>query len=1099
MGNTDVVAVLFTDLVGSTELRARLGDETTDELRRKHDQALEHAVEAHAGKVVKFQGDGIMATFDGAADALAAAVAMQQDIDFLSRRSSGSLAMRVGVSVGDVTWEGADCFGIPVIEAARLCAAAEGGQILAADLVRAMTRGRGSYEFEPAGSLELKGLPEPIPALTLSWSGITAEEALPPALAASAGGRFVGRVTELEAVATAWKHAREGSLQAVMVAGEPGVGKTRLAFELARRVHEDGGTVVYGRCEEELDVPYQPFAEALRSYAASCTLDELVAHTKTHGGELTRLVPELAQRVPDVPAPVPAEPEVERYRLFEAVAGLLSTASRQVPVLFVLDDLHWAAKPTLLLLHHLIARQEPAAALLVGTYRDTELGPGPTHPLTDTLADLRRIECVERLALDGLDADGVADFVEAAAGHTLEAQGLALARALHAETEGNPFFIGEVLRHLSETGALSMRDGRWTYDVSVERLGIPDGVREVIARRRARLAPSTNEVLQVGSVIGRDFDVDVVERVSNVSEEDILASLEEASAARVVSEVPDAPDRYTFVHALVRDTIYDEIPASRRIRLHHRVAEALEGLRATDIGPYLVQLAHHFGEAGDAGDVRKAVAYLQLAGDGATTQLAYETAADHYRRALDTLDRHGVADEVLRCGLLLAIGEAHNRAGEVHRGKKEFLQGADFARTLDRRDFFARAALGYGGVLPPSTEPDLRGIALLREALDRYAEENSFKARALARLAQWLYYMSPRPERAALCDEALRIARAIGEPSTMATVLVARCWALEGPEDLEGQLETATAVIELGESLGDQEVVLQGLKCRLHRLFERGDVDGAAAVANETKQLASALRQPEYLRLATMWEGMTAGTQGRFDDADRLVSETLTTMAGHPHQKRVLFFQTLPWRWLQGRISECLPTVKQWVTPDAPPFWDVLFAWLYGETGELDRGREHLKRFDVSMLQPADRRYTWWTLVASLANAIDRLRDERWARELYAVMLPYEERNCTAGQTAFFGAVAHYLGVLSAVCGRWDDAVAHFTFALERHRKMGARPFIALTETALSDALTARGAHDDRRQARQLRKDAMVTIAELDLRGIERRMHHRSLRSWARL
>jgi tetratricopeptide (TPR) repeat protein len=947
--------------------------------------------------------------------------------------------------------------------------------------------------------LVLKGLPEPVPALALSWGGITAEEALPPALTVSGGGPFVGRVAELEALAAAWKQATAGSLRAVMVAGEPGVGKTRLAFELARRVHDDGGIVVYGRCEEELDVPYQPFAEALRSYVGYCTPQELAAHMETHGSELTRLVPELARRLSDVPPPARAEPEVERYRLFEAVAGLLATASRQTPVLFVLDDLHWATKPTLLLLHHLIARQEPAAALLVGTYRDTELGRGPTHPLTGTLADLRRIEGVERLTLDGLDANGVTAFVEAAAGHALEEPGLALARALHAETEGNPFFIGQVLRHLTETGAVSVRDGRWTYDVTVERLGIPEGVREVIGRRRSRLAQLTDDVLQIGSVIGRDFDLDVLERVSNAPEDELLASLEEAATARIITEVPDAPDRYSFVHALVRDTIYDEVPTRRRIRLHHSVAEALEDLHATDVGPYLAQLAHHFGQAGEAGDVNKAVAYLRLAGDGAIAQLAYETAADHYRRALDTLERTESRDDALRCELLLALGEAHNRAGEVQRGKKEFFQAADLARTLDRTDFFARAALGYGGVLPPSTEPDLRGIALLKEALDRYAEEDSVRAQALARLAQWLYYVSPRPERAALCDEALRIARDAGEPSTKATVLIGRCWALEGPEDLEGQLESAAEVIELGESLGDQEVVLQGLKCRVHRLFERGDIDGAAATANEAKQLASALRQPEYLRLATMWEGMTAGTRGRFEDAERLVAQTLTTMAGHPHQKRVLFFQTLPWRWLQGRISECLPTVKQWVTPDASPFWDALLAWLYGEADQLDRARDHLKRFDVSMLRPADRRYNWWTLLASLANATDRLRDERWARELYAVMLPYEERNCTAGQTAFFGAVAHYLGVLSAVSGRWDDAVRHFTTALERHEHMGARPFVALTETALSDALTARGTPQDRRHARELLKQGMATVRDLNLHGIEQHPYQRSLRSWARL
>ncbi len=1101
MSTSDVVTVLFTDLVGSTEHRATLGEEAADELRRAHDRVLADAVNSHGGKVIKGLGDGIMAGFDGAADALAAALAIQRGADRLSRRRSGKLSVRVGISVGDVTWEDSDCFGVPVIEAARLCAAAEGGQILAADLVRAMTRGRGGYDFETVGNLELKGLPEPVPTLALNWSPSPAEEVLPPALATAAGEAFVGRDAELEKLVGAWKQARDGSLRAVMVAGEPGVGKTRLAFELARRVHDDGGRVLYGRCEEELGVPYQPFAEALRPYVAECPLHELTDLAQVHEGELTRLVPELARRLPDVAPPLHAEPEAERYRLFEAVVGLLATASREAPVLFVIDDLHWAAKPTLLLLHHLIARQEPAAALIVGTYRDTELGMGggETVALADMLADLRRLQTVERLALDGLDADGVTAFVEAAAGHALEEPGVALARAVHAETEGNPFFMGQVLRHLVETGAVSVRDGRWTYDVSVERLGIPDGVREVIDSRRSRLGPTTNGVLQIASVVGRDFEFDVLERVSDASEDDVLTSLEEAAAARVVAEVPDALDRYSFVHALVRDTIYDELPASRRVRLHRRVAEALEDLRADDLGPHLAQLAYHFGQAAEAGSADKAVEYALRAGDEAMAQLSYETAADLYRRALDTLERNESPDDVLRCELLLALGEAHNHSGEVHHGKKEFFQAADLARKLDRQYLLAHAALGYGGVLPPSNEPDPRAEALLKEVLERVPEENGVRARALARLAQWLYYVSPRPERAELCDEALRIARNIDDPSTIATVLIGRCWALEGPEDLQAQLETAAEVIELGESLGDQEIVLQGLKCRLHRLFERGDVDEATTVVSETKELASALGQPEYLRLATMWEGMTAGTQGRFEEAERLAAQTLTTMAGHPHQQRVLFFQTLPWRWLQGRISECLSPIEQAVTPGAPPFWDALLAWLYAETGQLDRARDHLSRFDVSELRPEDRRYNWWTLLTSLANATDRLRDEHWATELYTIMLPYQERNCTAGQTAFFGAAAHYLGVLSAIRSRWDDAVQHFTTALERHQHMRARPFVALTETALADALAARGAPHDRRQARELRKQAMATVRDLNLRGIEQRPHHRSFRDWARL
>ena len=558
--------VLFTDLVGSTELRSRLGEQAAEELRRRHEALVAAAIEANRGKVVKNLGDGVMATFAGASDAVLASVAIQQAIDRHNRSSEEMLGLRVGVSAGDVTIEQEDCFGTPVIEAARLCAAAKGGQVLASEVVRLLAGSAGDHHFEPVGALELKGLPSPVVTCEVAWDSAP-DALLPlPSLVSSVGRIFVGRRDETLRLAQLWKEAAAGERRVGLLAGEPGIGKTRLAASLAASVHEQGAVVLAGRCDEDLGVPYQPFVEALRHYVANSPDHRLGRHS----GELVRLLPELPDVVPGLPPPLRSDPETERYRLFDAVAAWLADVSGDAPVLLVLDDLQWAAKPTLLLLRHVLRSTEPLRVLVVATYRDSEVGRG--HPLGELLADLRRIEGIERFPISGLAQAEVAAFVEAAAHQADDA----LSQAVWAETAGNPYFVAEVLRHLVETGAVAQEDGRWVTTTEIDALGIPEGVREVVGRRLSRLSGATNAVLGLASVVGLEFDPGVVRAAGGLDEDVLSVALEEGVAARLLTELPGP--RYRFGHALLRATLYDEFSAARRVSLHRRVAEAIETL-----------------------------------------------------------------------------------------------------------------------------------------------------------------------------------------------------------------------------------------------------------------------------------------------------------------------------------------------------------------------------------------------------------------------------------------------------------------------------------------------------------------------------------------
>ncbi|MCA1842794.1 MAG: AAA family ATPase, partial [Actinobacteria bacterium] len=658
MTERSTAIVLFTDLVGSTELRARLGEDAADVLREQHDALVSGAIEANRGTVVKNLGDGIMATFAGASDAVGAAVATQQAIERRNSSNPTALGVRIGISAGDVVFEKDDCFGTPVIEAARLCAAAQGGQILASEIVRWMARSGGST-FTPMGSLELKGLAEPVPTVEVGWEPLAQSSVPLPTFLTDIGRIFVGRDGELDRLGQLWKEASAGQLRVALLAGEPGVGKTRMAAELARTVHEEGATVLAGRCDEDLGVPYQPFVEALRHFVDHAS--PLVERLGRYGGELARLVPELTERVSGLPDPLRSDPEMERYRLFDAVANWLTAASAGEPVLLVLDDLQWAAKPTLLLLRHVV-RASGGRVLVLGTYRDTELT--HDHPLVELVADLRRQGGVERLSLSGLDDLGVAAFVEQAAGTTLDEAGHALARAVYEETEGNPFFVREVLRHLVETGEVERGEKGWSTRLPVEELGIPEGVREVVGRRLARLSDDTNQVLRIAAVVGPEFELGVVQVAGDLSEEALVSAVEEAAAARVVTEV--SATRYRFAHALVRATLYESLTGTRQVTLHRKAAEAIEAIHGTNLDDYVPALAHHWAKASaPVTDTTRAVEYARRAGELALTQLAHDEAATYYASALDLLDAGGADPaDPRRVELLIGRGEAQRRAGD---------------------------------------------------------------------------------------------------------------------------------------------------------------------------------------------------------------------------------------------------------------------------------------------------------------------------------------------------------------------------------------------------------------------------------------------------
>jgi DNA-binding winged helix-turn-helix (wHTH) protein/tetratricopeptide (TPR) repeat protein len=458
---------------------------------------------------------------------------------------------------------------------------------------------------------------------------------LPPPLVATDAVDFVGREAELVQMQEVWQCAKGGHHQLLLVAGEPGIGKTRLSLEFARSRGAEGSTVLVGYSDEENLVPYQPFIESLAWYVRHCPEADLRAQLAAIGGgaELRPFLPELRTRIPDLPTPTTVDPEGQRYRLFETVGAWLAVASRARPVLLLLDDLHWADKPTLLLLRHLVRSARTASFAIVATYRESELG--RTHPLAEMLVALRRETRVTRLVLRGLDIAKVGALVDSIVGP--DAPSL-LPHVVMDSTDGNPFFATEMLRHLKETGAIARVGGSMGQTTKVADLGLSEGIKEVIGRRLSRLSDACNRGLSVASIIGREFPATLLGAVADLPESELLDSLEEAIRAQLVRESQEVSGRFEFMHVLIRETLYSELSSLRRVRLHRRVADAIERLAQNMPNPPLTELAYHFSQAASAGAVDKAIDYATRAGSRAAEGLAHEEAVRLFDMALQSLE-----------------------------------------------------------------------------------------------------------------------------------------------------------------------------------------------------------------------------------------------------------------------------------------------------------------------------------------------------------------------------------------------------------------------------------------------------------------------------
>jgi DNA-binding CsgD family transcriptional regulator len=894
---------------------------------------------------------------------------------------------------------------------------------------------------------------------------------------------FVGRQRELDSLIEVLHATNAGHGSLAFVAGEPGIGKTRLTVELTERARGQGWRVLLGRAYQgEGMPPYLPFREALREHMRTSPADELQLHLGRGAAEIGLLVPEVYDCLPVVAASPPVSPEYERYRLFESVTDALLNIARSSPpgLLLVLDDIHAADRPTLLLLHHLARKLSSAPLVVVATHRTVDID--RTDTLQDVLAELARDATCERIMLSPLSADAVATMLVAMTGSPVAP---VVAETIYRESGGNPFFVREMVRHLqaedrdftdSETVA-----GGW---------GIPDGIRYVLRQRLARLSPAANSLLQTAAVLGDGFSFDVVVAAVDSDQERLLEALEENLRAGVLRE---EGTRYYFNHALIRGAVYHELSLPRRQRLHLRAATAFQSMYAGHLGPHLASLAAHYRLAGAAADPMAVLDFVQRAGAAAADIFAWEEAVTLWQGALDRLDELATAaqpDTMMRRGeLLLDLGRVQSLLGDSRGARERYRGSAAVARHIGAADLLARAALGYGEVYVTGSDVDSFLTDLLEEALHRLGSEDSvLRAKVLAGLAMSLRYAPDPDRRAGLVRDAVAIARRTGDHAALAYALSAMHVANWQPGNVGERIEAATEAVKLAEAEGADDLAYWSHHWRAIDVLELGDIESLDVELRAHQRLAEELRAPYYIWNSLRLRATRTIMAGELDEGERLAEQALEIGRRVDPVDAHAMFTTQIWniRLWQGRLEELLPDWERYCEYyRAIPAWRARLAWLYAEIGRPAEAMREIDRLTEHGFAALPTEMHWLAAVTFLAEACVRLGDTNHAAVLYEVMRPYSGFNVRSGgypvSLACFGSASRPLGMLATTLGRWDAAERHFENAIALNTRMGAWPWVAHTQHAYSAMLLDRHAPGDLPQARMLLEQAISLYDRLGM------------------
>lgn len=888
---------------------------------------------------------------------------------------------------------------------------------------------------------------------------------LPGAVRLGSPYPFVGRSRELTTLRALVPRASAEGRRVALVGGEAGSGKSRLVREFAHELAGEGVLVLYGACDAVVRSPYRPFVEALDQLVRA-TPDLARADLGPTAGELTRLLPDLALRIGELGDPTTGDPDTERHRLHTAVTDLLTNAARRRPLLLVLEDGHWADTPTLLLLRHLARAATDARILLLATFRDTE-AEVPAE-LAEALTELRRYDGVGRIRLGGLSESEIAEFLRSATGATA-AVAPELARTIRDLTEGNPFLLCELWRTLAETEAVDVVDGALRLTRPLEDVATPASIGELVRDRLSRLPPATRHLLDLASVVGPEFELEILGRAAQPAGDiSALEDLEPAERSGMIEEIPSRSIAYRFTHELVRRALYDRLGGARRAQLHLRIGEALEATHAPATGSVLADLAHHFSVAAPLGGRERAITYNLLAAEAATAALDHDEAAARLRTALDL----GMDDERRQAEVWLELGAACVRGGESLESIHAYQKAAEIARGLGDGEFLAQAAVGFEEACWRPGLLDQQAVEVLEEASAALpAGDSALRVRVLAGLALALAAQGDHLRGAVVRTNAIEMARRIDDPQGLATVLMHAYWA-RGATPLEDVLEMLTESRDVAARIGDIEIHAQAVEWRVLTLIALGDIEAARGELVTVTETAQRARQPFILYIAEQYSAALALLEGRLSDAETAAerSREWGRLLRGREASGSYGIQMFAIRREQGRLADLAPAVRSLAAGGGEGAWRPAFAALLAELGmdeEVERALVRIRRDGLDSL----RRSLWVASLVYLTDACNAVGDAELAALVYPELVPFAGTNLIiGGGVIFYGAADRYLGMLAAMLGLVERAEAHFTAAVDLNRRMGAATWLAHTCHEYGRMLQSNGEAD--------RAEPLVTEAQ---------------------
>jgi len=867
---------------------------------------------------------------------------------------------------------------------------------------------------------------------------------------------FVGREYERGVLRVALDAALAGSGTVVLLGGEPGIGKTRLASVLVEDAGRRGVPIWWGRGWEDATTPaYWPWNAALRGWLDQGGDAALVRPAAALAPELAHVFPVLRDRIADLPAAPEWESDQTRFRLFDAVSRFLAAAAADTGLVIVLDDVHWADGASLKLLEFVAADLRQARLLIVATYRDTEVRRG--HPFFGALGTLVREPATRRMTLPGLSVDDCGRYIDLAAG---AGAGDTLGAELHRETNGNPFFLGEIVQLLLSEGRL---DAVWDPRF------VPPGVREVVARRIDRLGDGYRTVLSVAAVFGEAFDRVPLESALEASSPPVPAVADVLGLAvrdRILVEV-ESGRRYAFAHAVIRRVLIDEVEPSVRAEWHGRIAETLERGRDAPADEIAVELARHFAAAGGPAGLRKAFDYARLGAERAARGLGWEEAARLYELALGLGAEAGVLDVVQAIELRLALARALRRAGDVVAARARCRDVAVTCREANRPDLLARAALIHAGPVGDFYRVDVEGRALLEEA-SRTADtiDDALRSRLYGRLAGDIIAANEielMNRALTLGDEAAAAARRAGDGGALAQALLAGFYLAalgtrrpqSTPADVATVWQSLEDILAQAEAGGDFEFTAEIRHTRATALFALGEADGFRAEQTALATLAASVRVPEAVWLADALASMRAVVEGNFVEGRRLSQQALASglRLQLANASGVYAGQEVMWHAVQGRLGEIVPFLEDFAgRHPGIVVWRSFLALARLARGDEIGARAEFHDLIALGFTPARRGVHLRSYLAALAALCIGLREREHAQALYDLVARRPEPWVVDG-CATLGPWALALGSLARLCGRGADAAGHFEEAIRLGRRMRSRPVVAQAQSLLAGTL----------------------------------------------